>query len=162
MFGNLINNALSSVGSLSGLAKSMITKDVQIYDASTNEITIAGLEITGWESAKLSEAEVTKDYLGLYRNEVALVKQVYVRKLSISFLPTANSSRKMEELATVCLNLNKYFVINITENGQWIGDYQAQFSSVSGVHLAQEAENTTFEFYVIPVFKRPVSYVPNQ
>lgn len=151
MFGNLINNALSKASKYSNLIKNVIEKDIQIYDASKNSITIAGLEMHGWEYATVSDFELTKEYAGLEKDEIALVKQVYVRKLTMSFLPTEISSRRPESLASICMSQNKFFRINITENGDWIGDYNAQFSSSSAKNLAHEAENHVWEFYLIPV-----------
>lgn len=154
MFGNLINKAMSMTSKLPAFAKSVIQKDVQVYDASKNSVTIAGLEMTGWEHAHISDIEVTKEYLGVDPNEFALVKQVYIRKLSISFLPTENSIKKLEELSSICLSWGKFFVISITENGQWLADYHAQFSTVGGVRMQQEGENVTFEFFLKPISTR--------
>lgn len=154
MFGNLINQAMSQVSKLPAFARATINKDVQVYDASKNSIVIAGLEMTGWEHAHISDIEVTKEYLGVDANEFALAKQVYVRKLSISFLPTENSIKKLEELASLCLSWGKFFNISITENGEWLADYQAQFSSIGGVKMQAEGDNVAFEFFLKPISTR--------
>lgn len=150
MLGNLINNALSTAKKYSSQVMSMISKDVQVYDASKNSIKIADLEMTGWEYATISEYELTKEYSGLTKDEIAIVKQVYVRKLTISFLPTEISNERLESLAAVCMSQNKFFKIIILENGVWVGDYNAQFASNAAINLAHEAENRTWEFYIIP------------
>ena len=156
MFGNLINQAMGAAKKLPSLAKNMISKDVQVYDASKHQVIIAGLDMTGWEYAHVSDVEVTKEMLGMNSNEFALVKQVYVRKLSISFLPTDNSIQKLEQLASLCLSWNKYFIITVIENGTWVADYHAQFSSVGGVKMQAEGENVNFEFYLKPISTRAV------
>ena len=157
MFGNLINNAINSVGGLSGIAKSTLAflqKGVQVYDASKNSIVVAGLEITGWESARMENIELTKEVLGTYRNEVALVKQVYVRKLSISILPTSPTNKLLEQLATVCMSKNKFFTITITENDEWYGDFKAQLSTHRNMDLSLEAGNVEWEFFIVPMSTR--------
>lgn len=150
MFGNLINNALSSAQKLSSYVMSVIQKDVQIYDASLNDITVAGLLLTGWETATISDLELTKEYAGMYKDEFAIVKQVGIRKLSVSILPTEISNKRLEALADACMKYNKYFIINITENGEWIADYKAQFVGLSQIEMSLEAENKEWEFYIIP------------
>lgn len=157
MFGNLINNAINSVGGLSGIAKSTLNflqKGVQVYDASKNSIVVAGLELTGWESARLENVELTKEILGTYKDEVAFVKQVYVRKLSISILPTSPTNKLLEQLATVCMSKNKFFTITITENDEWYGDFKAQFATDRNMDLSLEAGNVEWEFYIIPMSTR--------
>lgn len=160
MFGNLINKAVGGLKSfaatttLDSLTKSIINKNIQLYDASMNTIVVANMSMTGWESAKITDAELTKEYLGISANEAAFVKQVTVRKLSISFLPTSESFKKLEQLALVCMNFNKYFLITIIENGEWVGDYKAQFSNMDGRNLAAESENLTVEFYIIPILTK--------
>ena len=157
MFGNLINNAINSVGGLSGIAKSTLNflqKGVQVYDASKNSIVIAGLEITGWESARMENIELTKEILGTYRNEVAFVKQVYARKLSVSLLPTSPTNKQLEKLATVCMSKNKFFTITIIENDEWYGDFKAQFSTHRNMDLSLEAGNVEWEFFIVPISTR--------
>lgn len=156
MFGNLINQAMGAASKLPSLVKNMITKDVQVYDASKHQVIIAGNDMTGWEYAHISDVEVTKEILGLNSNEFALVKQVYVKKLSISFLPTETCIKDLETLASLCLSWNKYFVITIIENGTWVADYYAQFSSVGGIKMQAEGENVVFEFYLKPISTRSV------
>ena len=75
MLGNLINNALSTAKKYSSQVMSMISKDVQVYDASKNSIKIADLEMTGWEYATISEYELTKEYSGLTKDEIPLSNQ---------------------------------------------------------------------------------------
>lgn len=153
MFGNLINNALNSAGGIKGIAKSVVTflqKGVQVYDASKNSIVIGGLEITGWENASISEVELTKDVLGISKDEVAFIKQTHVRKLNISLLPTSPTNKNLEKLAYVCMNKNKFFNIVIFENGEWIGDYKAQFATDRGMDMALEAGNVNWVFFIVP------------
>lgn len=151
MFGNLINGAMTQVDKLSGLAKNMISKDIQVYDASTSTITIGGVEVTGWETATISDAELTKEYAGTHQYEVAFVKQVYARKLTISILPTEEINKQLAILSGFCMSWNKYTKISITDNGVWHGDYNAQFASGNGLNMQQEAENRTWEFHIIPI-----------
>ena len=154
MFGNLINNAKSTLSNLPALAKNMISKDIQVYDASTHSVVIAGLEMTGWEYAHVSDVEVTKEMLGIGVNEFALIKQVYVRRLTISFLPTEDCIKKLEELFALSLSWNKFFRITLVENGAWVADYYGQFASVGGIKMQQEGENVQFEFYLKPITSR--------
>lgn len=157
MFGNLINNALDAVGGFSGLAKSTIAflqKGVQVYDASKNSITVAGLELTGWESAKIDSVDLTKESLGTSPNEVSLIKQVFIRKLTVSVLPTSPTNKSLERLAQVCMNKNKFFMISVTDNGEWYGDYKAQFANYRNLDMALEAGNVDWEFYIVPLTTR--------
>lgn len=136
---------------LMGKASSLVTRKTDVYDASKNSITVAGVTLDGVVSASLSDKQVTQQLAGNDSTYYTYYDVITPQTLAINLLPTARANEVLEMLYERQNRLKGWLQISITENGVLQGVFRGHIIALPEKQMQTESNDRTYTFGVTTV-----------
>lgn len=129
------------------------------YDASDSKITIAGIPIDSIIKAELKVSESFSYERGISRDYYTPIKKYEIYTLDLTILPISKCYDKLKLLKSHCDINNTYFGIVVVDNGGFVGNFDAHFTSMENITIALSPEDKTFSFSMIAIdnIQQPIS-----
>lgn len=126
--------------------KGVIPKKVKTYDASTNDVFVAGMKLDGVVTATVSDLTRTSSVTGVDPQYYAVVDEYGGQTLTVSLLQTAKCYDQLVFLAQMQYKEKAFLPIFVKENGNVVDLYSGHIISLADTTLAQTSSQKTVTF----------------
>lgn len=150
------------LGKVGRLASNLVSRPVsRVYDASKNKVMIANLTMKGLESFTISAIKKSEGRYGVSKGNYAAYNVFDNITLTLNFLPTSDSIDTLKSMITAYDKFGGYFIVEIFDNGEYIGRFKGLISDVGEQISSLEGSNKSFTLtiieYPIPILANMLS-----
>lgn len=124
----------------------VLNRKTKVYDASTNKITVARMDVDGIVEAVISQRVISKAEFGIDPSYYTYYDAEEMMMLTVSLLPTASANAVFQRLAKRQRELKGWFYISVYENGNIIDIFRAHIMSLPETTLSMQAPDKTYTF----------------
>lgn len=126
-----------------------LKKTTKVYDASTNSITVAGLELDGITDIKIKYEEIARIVYGTHGSYNTVVKaHPKCAMVTVSMYPAANCLTDLKRLEHFTKTVGGYFELVVVKNGAIELQGTAWMSKVPDQSVDQDGSDVAYEFGV--------------
>lgn len=141
---SILDGIKSKAMDLMGKASELATRSTGVYDASKNNIMIAGVMLDGVVSSTISDKQVSQQEQGLDHSYYTYYDVVTPQTLTVNILPTAKSNDVLFMLYERQERLKGHFNVYIYENGRLEGTYKGHIIALPEKTMQLEANDRTY------------------
>ena len=119
---------------------------MQTYCADDSVVILANKILEDYTQISIGESETFKELTGIDEHYYVPVAMPLRHTITISFLPDSDDTKFLRELAEYLRKEGGYFNIIVSNNGNYVGKYDAYIKQSGDVVVDVEPDNETFIF----------------